>query len=132
VIPNILIETKPSYLMKYLIILPLILLVLASCGPSKSQLRTELKSVETQMEEIVSAAQQYRSAVSQSEFDSFIGSFVAGYGAVAGDSDLVGQGATTAIDSDHQYTAASAALAQLGRRYNALAKLRTEILSQLR
>lgn len=117
--------------MKFPIILILISF-LVSCGPDRAQLRAELSSIESELAQISSAAQQHRSAMSEAEVDSFIGSFAAGYGAVSGDGDLVGDGAATAARSIQQYDHSSDSLEQLRRRYDSLSKHRDTILSVLR
>ncbi|MES2657193.1 MAG: hypothetical protein V4689_01175 [Verrucomicrobiota bacterium] len=116
--------------MKHLIILAIAFLI-ASCGPNKGQLRSELQSVESEMLELRIAAEQHRAQMDQAEFQAFIGSFAAGYGTTSGDYELASDGAGTAVRSSRQYDASSYSLDQLKQRYVALAKRRTEIVAQL-
>lgn len=105
--------------------------LLAACGPDKSELRSELRAIDTELVGIRIAAEQHRAQMSQAEFDAFIGSFAAGYGAVSGDYDLAGDGASTAINAMNQADAASYSLDQLKRRHDQLAKRRAEIVGKL-
>jgi len=114
-------------------ILPLVLvIILASCGPNKGQLRSELRAVETEMMQITLVAKQQQARMSQAQYQAFIGSFAAGFGAVSGDYDLAGDGVDTAVESNRQVDVSSYSLDQLSRRYNALAQRRAEIVKLLR
>lgn len=92
--------------MKYLI-LPILVLFVVCCGRSQSQLRTDLRSIESEMSRIASAARDCQSVMDQSGFDSFVGSFAAGYGVTSGDADLAFDGAATAVSSESRYASAS-------------------------
>ncbi len=83
--------------MKLLQLLPLLAaLLLAACGPSDFELRSELRDIDTEMVAIQIAAGQHRSQMNQAEVDAFFGSFAAGYGATTGDYGLTGDGISTA------------------------------------
>ncbi|MES2658854.1 MAG: hypothetical protein V4689_09560 [Verrucomicrobiota bacterium] len=116
--------------MKQIIILAFSLLI-AACGPNKTQLRSELQSIDSEMVNLRIAAEQHRSKMDQAEYVAFIGSFAAGYGATSGNYELAGDGADTAVRSSRQYDASSYSLDQLKQRYEVLAKRRTEIVKQL-
>jgi hypothetical protein len=105
--------------------------LLAACGPSKSELRAELRAIDTELVSLRVAAEQHRAQMSQAEFDAFIGSFAAGYGAVSGDYGLAGDGVGTAIDATNQANAASYSLDQIKQRHDQLAKRRAEIVGKL-
>ncbi|WP_035600603.1 hypothetical protein [Haloferula sp. BvORR071] len=112
--------------------LPLaIILLLAACGPNKSELRAELRSIQTEIAQLSIAARQHQAQMSSAEFDAFIGSFAAGYGAVSGDYDLANDGASTAYDASNQASAASYSLDQIRKRFEVLSKRRIEILKKL-
>ena len=118
--------------MKTRYLLPLLVACLmTACGPSESELRAELSRINAQMMSLNIAAQQHRAQMSQAEFDAFIGSFAAGYGAVSGDYELAGDGATTAYQSSQQYDASSYSLDQLKQRFDTLAERRLEIIKDL-
>lgn len=106
-------------------------LLLTACGPSESELRAELRSIEAEMTQLGISAGQYRAQMSQAEFDTFVGSFAAGYGAVAGDYSLAGDGAVSAISANSQAEAAGRSLEQLRQRYSKLNQRREEILREL-
>lgn len=114
---------------KYLILIAL--LALACCGRNQTKLRTELKSIEAEMAQVASSARNCQEAMNQSGADSFIGSFAAGYGAVSGDSQTALDGVASAVASGSQYESARSAFEQLQQRYEALSKIRSEILRQL-
>jgi len=105
--------------------------LLAACGSSKSKLRAELQSVDLELASLRVAAGQHRAQMSQAEFDGFIGSFPAGYGAVLGDYGLAGDGVGTAVNATNQANAASYSLDQLKQRHDQLAKRRAEIAGKL-
>jgi hypothetical protein len=69
--------------------------------------------------------------MSQAEFDAFIGSFAAGYGAVTGDYGLAGDGAGTAYNATNQASAANYSLDQIRKRFDVLSKRRLAILKEL-
>jgi hypothetical protein len=120
-----------SFMKKSIIAIILLVAVLAACGPDKAKLRTELQSIDTELVQIRAVADQYRARMSAAEFDAFVGSFAAGYGAVSGDYQLAGDGVGTAVESAIQYDASSISLDQLKQRYDQLAKRRAELVSQL-
>jgi hypothetical protein len=105
--------------------------LLAACGPSKSELRAELRAIDTELVSLRVAAEQHRAGISAAEFDAFIGSFAAGYGAVSGDYGLAGDGVGAAIDATNQANAASYSLDQIKQRHDQLAKRRAEIVGKL-
>ena len=113
-------------------LLPLLAaLFLTACGPSESELRTELRQIDTELVAIQIAANQYQSQMSQAEFDAFWGSFAAGFGATTGDYGLAGEGLSAATSAAHQYDLSAYSLDQLQARYAILAKRRAEILATL-
>ena len=105
--------------------------LLAACGPSKSELRAELRAIDSELVSLRVAAEQHRAGISAAEFDAFLGSFAAGYGAVSGDYGLAGDGVGTAIDATSQANAASYSLNQIKQRHDQLAKRRAEIVGKL-
>lgn len=107
-----------------------LVILLAACGPEKAKLRAELQSIDAELVQIRAVAEQYRAQMSAAEFDAFVGSFAAGYGAVCGDYELAGGGIDTAIVSAIQHDASSTSLEQLAQRHDQLAKRRAEIVSQ--
>lgn len=117
--------------MKKLIIL-LFALGLASCGPSESELRAELNSINAELTQLGIAAQRHRAEMNNAEFDAFIGSFAAGYGAVSGDVGLAGDGASTAYNATNQASVASYSLDQINERASTLIKRRLVILRDLK
>jgi len=116
--------------MKHSLLLVLAILF-ASCGPSESDHRVELRSIDSELFQLGIAAQQHRAQMSNAEFDAFIGSFAAGYGAVSGDYCLSGDGASTAYDATHRADVAGYSLDQVRNRVDALTKRRSEILNDL-
>jgi hypothetical protein len=102
-----------------------------ACGPDKSQLRTELQAIDAEMVQLRMAAEQQRAQMDQAEFNAFIGSFAAGYGATSGDYELARDGVGTAVESSHQYDVSKYSHGQLKQRYEVLSKRRTEIVAQL-
>ena len=118
--------------MKLLHLLPLLAaLLMAACGPSDSELRTELQQVDAELVAIQIAANQHRSQMSQAEVDAFFGSFAAGYGTTTGDYGLAGDGLHTATNASRQYDHSTWSLDQLQQRWLALGKRRTQILADL-
>ena len=105
--------------------------VLASCGPSESELRAELRQIDGEILQLNIAAQQHRAQMSQAELDAFVGSFAAGYGAVSGDYSLAGDGVGTAYNATNQASAANYSLDQIRKRWEVLSKRRLEILKEL-
>jgi hypothetical protein len=105
--------------------------LLAACGPSKSELRAELRAIDNELVSLRVAAEQHRAQMSQAEFDAFIGSLAAGYGVVSGDYGLAGDGVGTAVTATNQANAASYSLDQLKQRHDQLAKRRAEIVGKL-
>jgi hypothetical protein len=123
---------QSTSIMKKSIILVLVLVaILAGCGPDKAKLRAELQSIDADLVQIRSVAEQYRARMSTAEFDAFIGSFAAGYGTVSGDCQLAGDGVDAAAKSVIDYDASSKSLEQLRQRHDQLARRRVEIVSQL-
>lgn len=116
--------------MKKLSIL-LLAALLVSCGPSESELRAELQSIDSEMMAIRSAMNQHRSQMSQSEVEAFFGSFAVGYGATSGDYGLAGEGAIVANDAIRKYDTSSYSLEQLKERYLALGKRRMFVIHKL-
>ena len=116
---------------KSIIVVLTLAVVLAACGPDKAKLRAELQSIDTELVQIRAVAEQYRAQMNEAEFDAFVGSFAAGYGAVSGDYELAGDGIDTAVESAIQHDASSHSLDQLTQRHDQLAKRRAEIASQL-
>jgi hypothetical protein len=127
------VQPNPKSTMKKAILAIIILVIVISvaCGPYRSKLRSELQSIDAELVQIRAVAEQCRAQMNQAEFDAFIGSFAAGYGAVAGDYQLAGDGAGTAVDSAFRYDASSTSLEQLKQRHDQLAKRRAEIVSRL-
>ena len=105
--------------------------LLAACGPSKSELRAELRAIDTELVSLRVAAEQHRAQMGQAEFDAFIGSFAAGYGAVSGDYDLAGDGVGTAVNANSQASAAYYSLDQIKQRSSLLSKRRAEVVGKL-
>jgi hypothetical protein len=118
--------------MKLLHLVPLLAaLLLSACGPSESELRSELREIDGELVAIQVAMTQHRSQMSQSEIDAFLGSFAAGYGSTTGDYGLAGEGISAASDALRQYDVSSYSLDQLQTRFLKLGKRRTIILSKL-
>ena len=118
--------------MKLLHLLPLCAaLLLAACGPSESELRTELHQIDAELVAIQVAANRHRSQMSQAEFDAFFGSFAAGYGTTTGDYGLAGDGLHTATSAVRQYDHSATSLDQLQRRWITLGKRRAQIVAEL-
>jgi hypothetical protein len=125
-------NSKSRSIMKKSIIVVLVLAaVLAACSPDKAKLRAELQSIDAELSQIHAVAEQYRARMSAAEFDAFVGSFAAGYGAVSGDYQLAGDGVGTAVESAIHYDASSISLDQLKQRHDRIAKRREEIVSKL-
>lgn len=125
-------NSSPTSIMKKSIITVIALAaILAACGPNKAKLRTELQSIDAELVQIQATAGHYRDRMSAAEFDAFIGSFAAGYGAMTGDFELAGDGVDTAVWSVSDHGNSSASLKQLKQRHDQLAKRRGEIMSQL-
>jgi hypothetical protein len=120
-----------SIMKKSIIVILVLAAVLAACGPDKAKLRAELQSIDAELGQIHAVAEQYRARMSAAEFDAFVGSFAAGYGAVSGDYQLAGDGVGTAVESAIQYDASSISLDQLKQRHDQLAKRRADVVSQL-
>lgn len=116
---------------KYLMQLALLCLIFGSCGPNKSQLRTELQGVEREMMDLQAAAYQHQSAMNQADFDSFVGGFATGFGAVGGDYQLAGQGVSQVVDAANRSDVAAYTIDQIQQRYKVLAKRRMEIVKAL-
>jgi len=106
-------------------------LILTACGPSESELRTELRQIDTELVAIQVAANQYRSQMNQAEIDAFFGSFAAGFGTTSGDYQLAGEGISAASDAVLQYDMSAYSLEQLQGRWQTLAWRRAEIIAQL-
>ena len=99
-------------------LLPLLAaLFLTACGPSESELRTELRQIDTELVAIQIAANAHRSQMSSAEFDAFFGSFAAGYGTTTGDYGLAGDGLHTATNASRQYDHSAWSLDQLQQRF---------------
>ena len=126
-------KTPTKTIMKLALIASLVLAacLVPSCGPSEKELRAELQKVNAEILQLHSAARQYRSQMSEVEFDAFIGSFAAGYGAVTGDGGLAIEGSGTAWEAANQASAASYSLDQIKQRFEALSQRRAEILRDL-
>ena len=123
---------KSRSIMKKSIIVVIILAVaLAACGPDKSKLRAELQLIDAELLQIRTTAGHYQDRLSAAEFDAFIGSLAAGYGAMTGDFELAGDGVDTAVSSVNDHGISKASLDQLKQRHDQLAKRRAEITSQL-
>jgi hypothetical protein len=123
---------KSTSIMKLcLIIAVAVVAILVACGPDKAKLRTELQSIDKELVQIQTVAEQYRARMSAAEFDTFIGSFAAGYGAVSGDDELTVNGFDAAVESTVDYDTSSISLEQLKQRRDQLAKRRADILSKL-
>ena len=105
--------------------------ILAACGPDRAKLRTELQSINAELDQIRTSAAQQQARMSAAEFDAHIGSFAAGYGAVSGDYDLAGRGVDVAAQSAMDFGTSSNALEQLKNRHDQLAKRRAKIVSKL-
>jgi hypothetical protein len=116
--------------MKQILLIALAFLFVA-CGPDETQLHAELKSIDAEIVQLRIAAEQQRAQMDQAEFNAFIGSFAAGYGATSGDYELAKDGVGTAVDSSRQYDVSKYSHEQLKQRYEILAKRRTEIVAQL-
>ncbi|WP_367872495.1 hypothetical protein [Luteolibacter sp. Populi] len=126
-------KTRSKSIMKPAIIAALVLAacIVPSCGPSEKELRAELRKVNTEILQLQTVAQQCRAQMGQAEFDAFISSFAAGYGAVTGDGGLTIDGAATAYEAANQASAASYSLDQIRQRFEVLSKRRGEILKDL-
>ena len=126
-------KTPPKTIVKLALSASLVLAacLVPSCGQGEKELRAELQKVNAEILQLHSAARQYRSQMSQAEFDAFIGSFAAGYGAVSGDIGLASDGASTAYNATNQASAASYSLDQIKQRFAALSERRVEILKNL-
>lgn len=125
-------RSKPT--MKLAIIASLVVLaawLVPSCGSREEELRVELKKVNAEILQLQTAAREYQAQMGQAEFDAFIGSFAAGYGAVTDDGGLVIDGTSTAWDAANQASAASHSLDQIRQRFAALSERRAEILKDL-
>jgi len=120
-----------SIMKKSIIVILILAVVLAACGPNKSKLRTELQSIDAELVYIRTTAGHYRDRMSAAEFDAFIGSLAAGYGAMTGDFELAGDGVDTAVSSVNDHGISRASLDQLKQRHDQLAKRRAEVASQL-
>jgi hypothetical protein len=120
-----------STMKKSIIIVLALVAILAGCGPDKDKLRAELHSIDAELVQIRTVAEQYRARMSAAEFDAFIGSFAAGYGAVFGDCQLAGDGVDATATSVIEFEASSKSLEQIRQRHDQLAKRRAEIVSQL-
>ena len=118
--------------MKILLLLALAFAtLLASCGPSESQLRSELQSIDSEMTAIRIAMNQHRSQMSQAEIEAFLGSFAVGYGATSGDYGMAGDGVVTTSDAFQKYDVSAFSLEQLQNRYLELGKRRMQVIHQL-
>jgi hypothetical protein len=113
--------------------LPVILFafLIASCGPSESELRAELQSIDRELMELRAAAYRYQTEMGQAEFAAFINSFAAGYGATSGDYGLASDGAGGAYNAVRQHDASSYSLAQIRSRQQVLGKRRAEVITEL-
>ena len=107
--------------------------MLQSCGgPNKSELRTELQSIDHELVVLRTAAYKYQSQMNQAEFATFIGSFATGYGATSGDRELVGEGVGTVIGASSDHDVASYSLDQIKQRQFQLMSRRSQILAKLK
>lgn len=108
-------------------------ILLPSCGgPGKAELRQELQLIEGEMFQLNILAQNLRSQMNQAEWESFFGSFAAGYGAVRGDRVLTFQGGGTTLNATGNYNRANYNLQQVSARWGVLSKRRSQILKKLR
>jgi hypothetical protein len=105
--------------------------LLSSCGPSESELRAELQSIDRELMELRTAAYRYQSEMGQAEFAAFISSFAAGYGAVTEDYQLAGDGVGGAYNAVKQHETSSYSLDQIRSRQQVLGKRRAEVMAQL-
>ena len=106
--------------------------ILASCGPSEKELRTELREIDSKLTAINFEAKKYRAQMNQAEIEVFFGAFAAGYGATSGDYGLAVDGYNTATQATRQHDFSSYSLDQLRSRQQKLLKRRTEILDKLK
>jgi hypothetical protein len=125
--------TRLKTVMKLAIIASLVVAacLVPSCGPGEKELRAELKTIDAEILSLQIAARQYQSQMSQADFDAFIGSFAAGFGAVTGDGELAIDGSGTALDAAQQARAAGYSLDQISQRFDALSARQREILKDL-
>lgn len=113
------------------LIAPLMLGLLAACGPSESELRSELREIEREMLAIELAAKQHAARMDQAAINAAAGSYSAGYGLTSGEYDTLGEGIDTAVEASRSYDVAAYSLEQLGQRYRALDARKAEILQEL-
>lgn len=118
---------------KVLILLTLLFsLLVPSCGPNKSELRAELRSIDGELMLLRNAAYQHQSQMNQAEFAAFIGSFATGYGITSGEGELAGEGVGTVINAASDYDVASFSLEQIKQRQMELLKRRALIALKLK
>ena len=107
-------------------------LLLTACGgPSKAELRAELQQIEGEMMQLEMMAYDARSRMSQAEWQSFVGGFAAGFGAVSGDGQMTFAGGNAVAGASGDYDRARFNLQQIQGRYNQLAQRRIEIHREL-
>lgn len=107
-------------------------LFLSACGgPSKAELRAELQGIESEMMQLEMAANNFRSQMTQAEWQSILGGFAFGYGLVGGDSQLAMDGGGAWAGAAGNLDRAHFSLQQVQNRYNQLAQRRAEIMGQL-
>jgi hypothetical protein len=118
---------------KHLLLLTLSFSILIpACGPSESELRTELQSIEGELMSLRNAAYRHQSEMSQAEFAAMMGGFATGYGITSGEGDLTGQGIGTVVDAASSYDVASYSLEQIKQRQMELLKRRAAIQLKLK
>lgn len=118
--------------MKPLRLIALLMLgLLAACGPSEAELRSELQRIESEMLAIELAAKQHAAEMDRASVNAAAGSYSAGYGLTSGEYDTLGDGISVAVEASRDYDVAAYSLEQLGQRYRALDARKAEILREL-
>ncbi|MBB5353842.1 putative nucleic acid-binding Zn-ribbon protein [Haloferula luteola] len=105
--------------------------LLAACGPSKSELRSELREIESEMLSIELQTQEHLARMDQAAFKVTTGSFSAGYGLTSGEYETLDEGIDTVVSASRRYDVAAHSIEQLSNRYRKLEARRNEILDEL-
>ncbi len=105
--------------------------LLTACGPSESDLRTELREIESEMLAIELATRDHMARMDQAAISAAAGSFNAGYGLTAGDYDTVGEGIDVAVEATRRYDVSAYSIEQLRTRFQKLDARKQEILDAL-
>lgn len=113
------------------IIILLLTGLLAACGPSESELRSELREIEREMLAIELATRDHLARMDQAAVTVAAGQHSAEYGLASGDRDALGGGIDTAVEASRRYDVAAYSIEQLGERYRKLDARKQEILKEL-